>query len=139
MTNELVPQKKYEEYAYVLDFMPHGKSILIKGREGSIIQAIGKEWLTLLEILALNNQMQQWFPETDVSKKPICYKTFNNPPRERVCSYCPTFKTLQDGKVHESITDTPQDDKIIHYRIISSPLKDQEGKITSCGNISKTC
>jgi putative nucleotide binding protein len=55
MTNELVTPKKYEEHAYVLDFMPHGKSILIKGREGSIIQAIGKEWLTLLEVLALNN------------------------------------------------------------------------------------
>ena len=55
MTNELVTPKKYEEHAYVLDFMPHGKSILIKGRDGSIIQAIGKEWLTLLEVLALNN------------------------------------------------------------------------------------
>ena len=84
-----------------------------------------------MEILSLNNQMQQWFPEADVSTKPICYKTFNNPPRERVCSYCPTFKTLQDGQVHESITDTPQDDKIIHYRIISSPLINKEGKITS--------
>ena len=84
-----------------------------------------------MEILALNNQMQQWFPETDVSKKPICYKTFNNPPREEVCSYCPTFKTLKDGQVHESITDTPQGDKTIHYRIISSSLKDNEGKITS--------
>jgi PAS domain S-box-containing protein len=84
-----------------------------------------------MEILSLNNQMQQWFPEADVSKKPICYKTFNNPPRERVCSYCPTFKTLHDGQVHESITDTPRDEKVLHYRIISSPLKDKEGKITS--------
>jgi len=84
-----------------------------------------------MEILSLNNQMQQWFPDADVSKKPICYKTFNNPPRENVCSYCPTFKTLKDGQVHESITDTPQGDNIIHYRIVSSPLKDKEGKITS--------
>ena len=76
-----------------------------------------------MEILSLNNQIQQWFPKTDVSKKPICYKTFNNPPGKRVCSYCPTFKTLKDGQVHESITDTPQGDKTIHYRIISSPGK----------------
>jgi signal transduction histidine kinase len=75
--------------------------------------------------------MQQWFPEADVSEKPICYRTFNNPPRERVCSYCPTFKTLKDGQVHESITDTPHGDKITHYRIVSSPLKDEEGNITS--------
>ena len=84
-----------------------------------------------MEILALNNQMQRWFPEVDVSKKPICYKTFNNPPREEVCSYCPTAKTLKDGKVHESITDTPKGDKTVHYRIVSSSLKDNEGKITS--------
>jgi PAS domain S-box-containing protein len=84
-----------------------------------------------MEILALNNQMQQWFPKANVSKKPICYKTFNNPPREKVCCYCPTFQTLQDGQIHESITDTPQGDKNIHYKIISSPLKDKEGKITS--------
>jgi len=84
-----------------------------------------------MEILSLNSQMQQWFPDADVLEKPICYRTFNNPPRESVCSYCPTFKTLKDGQVHESITDTPQGDNIIHYRIVSSPLKDKEGKITS--------
>jgi len=84
-----------------------------------------------MEILALNNQMQRWFPEADVSKTPICYKTFNKPSREKICSYCPTFKTLKDGQVHESITDTPRGDKTIHYRIVASPLKDKEGKITS--------
>ena len=47
-------QKKYEEYAYVLDFSPRGKSQMIRGREGPILQAIGEERLSLLEILALN-------------------------------------------------------------------------------------
>jgi PAS domain-containing protein len=49
-----------------------------------------------MEILALNEQMKRWFPDIDMSKKPICYKTFNNPPRESVCDYCPTHQTLQD-------------------------------------------
>jgi PAS domain S-box-containing protein len=84
-----------------------------------------------MEILSLNSQMQQWFPEADASKKPICYRTFNNPPGKGPCSYCPTIKTLQDGQIHESISDTPRGDKIIHYRIISSPLKDKEGRIAS--------
>ena len=48
--------KKYEEFAYVLDFMPRGKSIVIKGREGPMVQAIGEERLTLLELLAMENQ-----------------------------------------------------------------------------------
>ena len=52
--SSLPPQKKYEEYAYVLDFSPRGKSQMIRGREGPILQAMGEERLTLLEILALN-------------------------------------------------------------------------------------
>ena len=44
--------KKYEEFAYVLDFIPNGKSAIIEEREGPLAQAIGEERLTLLEILA---------------------------------------------------------------------------------------
>jgi putative nucleotide binding protein len=47
--------RKYEEYAYVLDFTPRGKSITVRGREGIIIQAIGEERLTLLELLGIPN------------------------------------------------------------------------------------
>lgn len=47
--------RKYEEYAYVLDFTPRGKSITVRGREGIIIQAIGEERLTLLELLGVQN------------------------------------------------------------------------------------
>ena len=49
-------EKRYEEYAYVLDFLPRGKSAIIKGREGPIVQAIGEERLTLLELLAVEDQ-----------------------------------------------------------------------------------
>jgi putative nucleotide binding protein len=47
--------RKYEEYAYVLDFTPRGKSVTVRGREGVIIQAIGEERLTLLELLGIPN------------------------------------------------------------------------------------
>ncbi|MDV3244814.1 MAG: DUF655 domain-containing protein [Nitrososphaerales archaeon] len=52
----LSAEKKYEEFAYVLDFLSRGKSAAIKGREGPIVQAIGEERLTLLELLAVENQ-----------------------------------------------------------------------------------
>jgi putative nucleotide binding protein len=52
----LSSEKKYEEYAYVLDFIPRGKSSVIKGREGPIVQAIGEERLILLELLAMENK-----------------------------------------------------------------------------------
>lgn len=52
----MAADKKYEEYAYVLDFLPNGKSVVIKGRDGPMVQAIGEERLTLLELLATENQ-----------------------------------------------------------------------------------
>ena len=47
--------KRYEEFAFVLDFIPRGKSSIIKEREGPLVQAIGEDRLTLLEILASNS------------------------------------------------------------------------------------
>jgi PAS domain S-box len=82
-----------------------------------------------MEILTLNNQMKKWFPTIDTNKKPICYRSFNLPPRESICPYCPTVKTLRDGEVHENISDNPSGNKIINYRIISSPIKNKAGNV----------
>jgi len=49
------PPRKYEEYAYVLDFNPRGKSSTVRGREGIIITAIGEDRLTILEVLGVPN------------------------------------------------------------------------------------
>lgn len=84
-----------------------------------------------MEIIAMNKQMDKWFPHIDVSKRPVCFRTFNDPPRKDICSYCPTIKTLQDGQVHESVTDTPFGNEIRNYRIISSPIFSSEGKVTA--------
>jgi PAS domain S-box-containing protein len=84
-----------------------------------------------MKIQTLNNQMKKWFPRIDVSHQPLCYRAFNDPPRESVCSYCPTVMTLRDGQVHESITETPTGDDIRHFRIISSPIKDIYGRVLS--------
>lgn len=84
-----------------------------------------------MEILSLNNQMKQWFPETNISGKPICFRTFNVPPRETICSYCTTCLTLKDGLVHETITDTPSGDKIINYRVLSSPILNKDGRVVA--------
>jgi len=84
-----------------------------------------------MEILELNKRMRQWFPDIDYSQHPICYKAFNNPPRNDVCSYCPTHKTLKDGRIHEAATDTPQGGEIKNYRIISTPILSAAGEIVA--------
>ena len=82
-----------------------------------------------MEIIEMNRQMREWFPSVNPTDKPYCYKVFNDPARETVCEYCPTWKTLQDGCVHESTSATPQDGKIRNFRILSSPVRDDRGKV----------
>ena len=47
--------RKYEEYAYALDYKSRAKSTTVRGRTGVIIIALGEERLTLLEILGVEN------------------------------------------------------------------------------------
>ncbi|MFC1494688.1 PAS domain S-box protein [Thermodesulfobacteriota bacterium] len=83
-----------------------------------------------MEILELNQQMREWFPDVDSTMRPICYHAFNNPPRDEICDYCPTCRTLQDGKVHEAITETPTANGLRNYRVVSSPIFDKNGEVT---------
>lgn len=82
-----------------------------------------------MRILALNRQMKEWFPHVDTAKTPLCYTSFNTPPRKTVCSYCPTCRTLQDGRVHESVTATPAAGKTIHFKVVATPVQNKKGKI----------
>jgi len=47
--------RKYEEYAYVLDYKSRGKSMTVRGKTGIIITAIGEERLTLLEVIGIED------------------------------------------------------------------------------------
>ncbi len=55
MSRAQSPPRKYEEYAYVLDFNPRGKSTTVRGREGIIVTSIGEDRLTILEVLGVSN------------------------------------------------------------------------------------
>lgn len=84
-----------------------------------------------MEILELNRQMRAWFPDIVIQQRPICYRVFCNPPRDQVCDYCPTSKTLQDGQVHEATTTRPHSEGMRNYRVISSPVFDAQGGVTA--------
>jgi len=46
-------EKRYEEYAYVLDYLPHGRPGSRPGyRAGALIQVVGEEYFTFLEAIA---------------------------------------------------------------------------------------
>jgi PAS domain S-box-containing protein len=89
------------------------------------ISVLGRD----LRVLSVNRQMQKWFPEMDPEGHPVCYRCFNDPPRSEPCGYCPVVKTFTDGKVHEAITKTPAGEGIRNYRVVSSPLCDEQGRV----------
>lgn len=82
-----------------------------------------------MQIVELNKQMQEQFPSVDVREKPICYQAYKNPPSQQRCSYCPTFKTFQDGQVHEAISNTFDGNETKYYRIIASPVNGSNGDV----------
>lgn len=118
---DITERKRAEQLLYQSEERYHG----IVDNIGIGVALISPE----MEILSLNNQMKKWNPHIDLKDKHICYRSFNNPPREEICPYCPTVKTLKDGLVHEDITETPMNGQMFNYRIVSSPIKDKSGKI----------
>src|SRR5271157_4204661 len=51
-----ISEKRYEEYAYILDFLQHGRpGVQVSGRAGyragALVQLVGEEFFTLLEAL----------------------------------------------------------------------------------------
>jgi PAS domain S-box-containing protein len=84
-----------------------------------------------MEILSLNRTMKTWFPDIAVQEKPLCYRSFYHPPKNETCSYCPTFLTLKDGQVHETITETLSQGKTVNHRVLSSPIRDQSGNVVA--------
>jgi PAS domain S-box-containing protein len=91
------------------------------------IALIGKD----MEILAINPRMQRWFPHIDLSRRHICYRSFNIPPRDAICYYCPTIQTLKDGQVHMAVTNTPTESGIRHYQVVATPLRAADGSIAA--------
>jgi len=84
-----------------------------------------------MKILAANKMVREWFPGVKGDGGEICYRVFNGPPREGVCRHCPTRQTLQDGRVHEAITEMSSGGDIRNYRVVSSPLTDEQGKVVA--------
>lgn len=67
-------EKRYEEHAYVLDFLPHGRpGIRPTGRAGyragALVQLVGEEFFTLLEALAKEGVVLKPYDHVYVGKE----------------------------------------------------------------------
>jgi two-component system cell cycle sensor histidine kinase/response regulator CckA len=86
---------------------------------------------TKMEVLEMNRQMRQWFPEARLHEQPVCIQAFYDPPREQESDYYPTYKTLQDGKVHETAIQNQIGGTMRNFRIIASPICNAAGQVTA--------
>ena len=82
-----------------------------------------------MEIVAINQFFQKIYPRVQAGTRQLCFESYNDPPRTSPCPYCPCVKTFQDGRVHESLTETPTGSQVRNYRIISCPIKDVQGQV----------
>ncbi|WP_319405330.1 response regulator [uncultured Desulfosarcina sp.] len=99
-----------------------------------IVENIGIGVATIspdMKILWMNRQMRNWFPDIQAADHPICYRAFNTPPRENLCEYCPTVRTLKEGIRFEAITATPMNAGEHQFRIVSTPIHDKDGKVVA--------
>ncbi len=82
-----------------------------------------------MEIVAVNHFFHRIYPRVQPGTRQLCYEIYNDPPKTSPCAYCPCVRTLQDGMVHESLTDTPAGSQVLNYRIISCPIKDAQDHV----------
>ena len=62
-------EKRYEEYAYVLDNLPHGRPGSRPGyRAGALVQVAGEEYFTLLEAIAKEGVILKTYERVYVGK-----------------------------------------------------------------------
>ncbi|MFZ0135229.1 MAG: PAS domain S-box protein [Desulfobacterales bacterium] len=84
-----------------------------------------------LKIRAMNRQMREWYPHIDPTEFPLCYHVYCDPPRQRRCAPCPAFESLRDGRVHETTRRTPIGGELRFHRVVSSPIKSQDGQVVA--------
>ncbi len=82
-----------------------------------------------MQIVEVNKALKRYFPDVRPACGQICYEQYNDSPRPEACSYCPCVLTLQDGNVHEAITETPTGSEVRYYHLVSSPIKDSHGGV----------
>lgn len=64
-------EKRYEEHAYVLDYLPHGRPGARHGyRAGALVQVLGEEFFTLLEAVVKEGVFLKPYDRVYVGKDP---------------------------------------------------------------------
>ncbi|MFO8020165.1 MAG: PAS domain-containing sensor histidine kinase [Promethearchaeia archaeon] len=79
-------------------------------------------------ILKVNSWMEEMYPDREgiIGKK--CYEVYQG--KKTVCEWCPSEKSLKDGKTHTAIVPYPSEDESTGgIEVTSFPVKDENGEV----------
>ncbi len=84
-----------------------------------------------MELLQINRQMQQWFPEATAKSSLYCYQLFAGHDQQDQCKDCPAQRAFDTGRTHESLLQrqTTAGERIL--RVAASPIYDDAGHLTA--------
>lgn len=91
------------------------------------VAMIGKD----SRLLEMNRQMRVWFPGIEPGKRTPCFQLFGDDARNRPCKGCPTMAAIAGGDVCEALIGSPRASDNRCFRIIASPIHDDDGKISA--------
>ncbi len=86
---------------------------------------------TQFRVLSMNRTMREWFPQVDPTEKPFCYKAFEVGESHDDAWFCPSRRTLADGRVHRAVVELPLGGEDRLLRIVATPLRGPAGEISS--------
>jgi signal transduction histidine kinase/HAMP domain-containing protein len=84
-----------------------------------------------MEILELNGQMREWFPDALVGHGTTCYRWLHDGLLDEPCDFCPARLTSADGQRHEVGARAPRGGVMRDYHIVSSPILSRQGEVTA--------
>jgi PAS domain S-box-containing protein len=126
-------QIKNEELSAEIERRKHTENALLtseKKYEG-IVSNIGCGIIMLdqdMNIIAVNRQMKQWFPDLRLSGS-ILYRTGECKSGEQEGFLYPAVETLRDGQIHETESQLCIGEESRLFRIVSSAIKGSNGSV----------
>jgi len=84
-----------------------------------------------MEILGINRQVGQWFPQAREATGKLCYQVFVEGDQQAPCELCPSQAVFATGKASEVTLrrETAEGEKF--FRALASPMYDENGEIVA--------
>lgn len=86
---------------------------------------------TEMKVLEMNKKMREWYPESENLVTKHCYEFMQNNKRETICNDCPIVEIFTSGTIIEIDKQLIIDEEKRDFRIVSSPVFDKNGQVTS--------